>query len=294
MVEDLSIECDGPERAAWISYAAACVAVYPIGIPLLFAVLLWHRRFELCPSARGKATSHFFVKQAEWFTEKESAALAAGSSAEARSVAFLASAYSPHCCWFEVYECLRRLLLSSVLNILPDSYVRAVVALLLCVLGIRVSNYYQPFEQDFDDVIYEIGQWALFATFLAALVFQVQDAASEAGASPDALDARVASSLLIAVNVFSFSLGIFLLGIDVRKFRKMVAAVNPGEGNDRGGGDEAFAFEMTKRTSGTLSAGVSVAAPPQPPAGGGGGGGGETNPLRRSEEATIGGIIHVT
>ena len=105
MTEDYSIECGrgAPGRAAWIAYASACVLLYPVGIPLLFAALLWRRRFDLCPTAKRQGLGYFFFKRASWFTEKNSHANAAeGQSAKIRSVAFLASAYSPHCCWFEV------------------------------------------------------------------------------------------------------------------------------------------------------------------------------------------------
>jgi hypothetical protein len=46
---DLSISCDAPGRTGWVAYAVVMTLVYPIGITLLYAVLLWRQKHNICP-----------------------------------------------------------------------------------------------------------------------------------------------------------------------------------------------------------------------------------------------------
>lgn len=50
-------------RALWVTYAFGMVFVYPVGIPLLFSVLLYQRRYELCPSMIGQKFWWIFLRQ---------------------------------------------------------------------------------------------------------------------------------------------------------------------------------------------------------------------------------------
>jgi hypothetical protein len=47
LVADLSIECDGDDRFAWLFYTAIMVLIYPIGITAFFAVLLYRERNQV-------------------------------------------------------------------------------------------------------------------------------------------------------------------------------------------------------------------------------------------------------
>ena len=46
---DLGIDCDASNRPAIVTYAVVMVFVYPIGITLMYAILLWRQRKAICP-----------------------------------------------------------------------------------------------------------------------------------------------------------------------------------------------------------------------------------------------------
>ena len=49
---DYSIDCDGTEHKIFNIYALACIIVYPIGIPLMYFLLLRRERKLLDPGQR--------------------------------------------------------------------------------------------------------------------------------------------------------------------------------------------------------------------------------------------------
>ena len=154
-------------RQGWFIYAIIMLMVYPFGIPFLFAVLLWRERYSLCPHLEEHGIRYLFVRHPSWLTDKE-------SRGKESILSFLASSYQPNTFWFEVVECYRRLLLSSMLILFSDgSTAQIVVAMLLNLLSIKIYSYYLPFADDSDDTLAEIAQWQLFCVFFAALLIRV-------------------------------------------------------------------------------------------------------------------------
>ena len=87
---------------------------------------------------------------------------------------FLYEAYSPQFFWFEVVECIRRLMLSSMLILVDDgSVAQAVVAMLLSLLSVKVYSYYRPYAENDDDILAETAQWELFMVLFAAQLIRV-------------------------------------------------------------------------------------------------------------------------
>ena len=50
MFIDPTISCTSPSYDAWLPYVVVSIVVYPIGVPLGFAVVLWRLRDHLNPS----------------------------------------------------------------------------------------------------------------------------------------------------------------------------------------------------------------------------------------------------
>ena len=207
MVADYSLVCSkGNEvptaRFWWTVYAGIMVLVYPIGIPLMFAVLLWQHRFKLCPNLQDRGIWYLLIRQREWDDEK--------APDDDPLLSFLTSGYEPHAFWFEVVECIRRLMLSSMLILVGDgSAAQVVVALFICLFSIKVYSYYKPFVEDEDDVLAEIAQWQLFCVFFAALMIRL-DASGDSASDQAAL-----SGLLIFVTLSGFLVLIGLATYDV-------------------------------------------------------------------------------
>ncbi|KAG5181937.1 hypothetical protein JKP88DRAFT_320131 [Tribonema minus] len=110
---DYTIQCRTPEHAAYVTYAAIMLLVYPLGIPAIFAWLI----------RLGAADV------------RERSALASATS-------FLRKPYSPQTPYWECAECLRRLLLAGLLFfIMPGTAGQTAVACVFASLaGLRICS----------------------------------------------------------------------------------------------------------------------------------------------------------
>ena len=92
LTTDLRLECEGPLYDGMFSFACIQCAVYPVGVPCLFLSVLWtHRKL-----ITGRDPSLPFPQ-------------------ELRHIAILSKYYSNDAYYWEVVECVRRLMLSSVI-----------------------------------------------------------------------------------------------------------------------------------------------------------------------------------
>ena len=76
MAVDYNLVCeDGGRksfsRICWETYAALMVFIFPIGIPLTFGVLLYQRRYDLCPKMKVRGVSYILFRQDDWGKEVE-------------------------------------------------------------------------------------------------------------------------------------------------------------------------------------------------------------------------------
>ncbi|GMH48997.1 hypothetical protein TrVE_jg8778 [Triparma verrucosa] len=150
LARDQSIDCESPEHASFKTYASVMIWVYPIGIPLLYAVLLFRSRDRL-------------VKPDRDYDPKIS------------KINFLWQNYEPGKWWFEVFECARRLGMSSVLIFVAQGTAsQIVVGLLISVFTSALYIHWRPFEKESDDDLAILTQVSLFLTLLAALLRKVE------------------------------------------------------------------------------------------------------------------------
>ena len=187
---DLSITCKGEDgfvsanRQFWVWYARFMILVYPIGIPLFFATLLHIHRRDICPWIEEHGFYYVIFHHHDWDDNTIEVVNEKRGSDDphdnpAQHLVFLTGAYEPHMYWFEVFECLRRLLLSSFLILVdPGSSVQIVVAIIICLIAIKFYSFYNPFVEDSDDHLAEASQWQTFFVFFAALLIRL-DATDE-------------------------------------------------------------------------------------------------------------------
>ena len=104
---DKSLSCESPRHSYYKSYAFLMMAIFPVGIPLLYGTMLFQRRHEIQSTKRYKKDS--LIK-----------------------TSFLWEMYEPNMWWFEVFDCLRRLVMASLLVFIkPGSASQIVVAVIL-------------------------------------------------------------------------------------------------------------------------------------------------------------------
>ena len=98
LTTDLRLECEGPLYDGMFSFACIQCAVYPVGVPCLFLSVLWtHRKL-----ITGRDPS-------------------LPCPQELRHIAILFKYYSNDAYYWEVVECVRRLMLSSVIVFMGEA-----------------------------------------------------------------------------------------------------------------------------------------------------------------------------
>ena len=109
---DYSIQCEGSERFLWLTYTMVMIFVYPIGIPTLFALLLYRKREQLGPrddDGNMQPWKYLFVYDKAWTvaTEEQRKSRLQEEDSSAAYLSFLAGAYEPRAFWFITFENVR-------------------------------------------------------------------------------------------------------------------------------------------------------------------------------------------
>ena len=195
---DYSISCTSNRYQMFVPFALIMVLVYPVGIPALYAALLLNNREVLSdPSAMEEEEAHDFPRVGH--------------------VLFLVEAYSPEFFYFEVIECVRRLLLASIIGIAnSDSAASPVIGLLLSLIFIHVFERYLPYKEPSDSVLGVVLAYALALLFLAALLIKVN--ATSDDTQDQALFGVLLVLILFAGPVLATSEGIYLIAGQMHEF----------------------------------------------------------------------------
>jgi hypothetical protein len=157
---DYSLECGTTQHTIYRVYAALMILVYPLGIPALYAALLWRHR----DAVRATATA----------TRPRIDRMNANSAL--MSSAFLWQPYTVRMYYWQVVECLRRLLLTGVLVFFMWS-TTATEAAIGCLLAVQlvlaaVVLICAPHRDSWDQCAYILGASVIFLTMLMALLIE--------------------------------------------------------------------------------------------------------------------------
>jgi hypothetical protein len=161
MALDYGIECDSTRYKAYIAYTVFMILIYPVGVPLSYAILLWQHRNTLC-------------NPIEMQMEK------ANGFPETRDVLFLVNAYKEEFYYFEVIECFRRIFLGSIVGVLggTQSVAPATVGLIVSMGCIGLFARMEPYKHQSDNNVSAVLAYALSLYFLAALMLKTEAMAS--------------------------------------------------------------------------------------------------------------------
>ena len=152
---DYTITCDSPKHRALQIYASLMIVLYPVGIPTLYACLLFSHRRTL-QSERGRE-----------------------ESPEVMPTLDLWKPYKPQHFYYEVVECGRRILLAGVVVfIYPNTAAQIAVTVALAVVAGFVSESISPYQSKWDAWINRIGHVVVFASMYLALLLKI-DVSSE-------------------------------------------------------------------------------------------------------------------
>lgn len=148
---DYRIECDSPEHGRAITYAVFMVLLYPLGIPTLYATLLFRNRNVLNDeTVRREQVSGV------------------------KSISDLWKPYKPTRFYYEVVECARRILLTGVLVfVFPDSAPQIAISLLMTFGFAILLEVLSPYESTWDRWLSLLGHVIVFLSMFLALALKV-------------------------------------------------------------------------------------------------------------------------
>lgn len=204
---------------AFTVYAGFMVFVYPLGIPAFYAVLLcrsWRgRQPRVTMEPRSLSRSSVVGGPVETFwDERSTRILRVGPREHDSTVRELWKPYKHERSYYEVVECLRRVVLTGVVVfIFPDSAAQVSTTFLLALIFFAVSEVLSPYESLQDCWISRFGHLVVLLSMFVALLLKV-DVSDESETGQDAYSivlvvANVAMLLAIVgeslVSVYSYS-----------------------------------------------------------------------------------------
>lgn len=180
---DYRIECDSSKHQAFQVFAGCMILVYPLGIPLFYAYLLYTNRRVLATEGDGEPRE---------------------TRPEVQPISDLWAPYKPGRFYYEVIECLRRIMLTGVVVfIYPNTAAQVAVTLMIALFFIVVSLLLAPFVSKWDASLSLIGHGVIFTSVYVALLSKV-DVTDERDASQEVFAGILVSAhacMVVAVVV---------------------------------------------------------------------------------------------
>lgn len=147
LVGDYSILCTDDRHRVLQVYSIIMILVYPLGIPTLYAVLLYRQRESLSRGTCDETLS---------------------------STAQLWAWYEPRFFYYEVVECIRRILLTGVTCwVYQGEAAQIVFTLIVTFVFLMVFEVCRPLKSRQDAWVYRWGEIVVYSSFFAALLYRV-------------------------------------------------------------------------------------------------------------------------
>ena len=172
---DYDLVCWTRTHVMFMAYAGIMVLVYPVGIPAVFAWMLFMNR--------------------DGIKSVEDNTIGSRVPPEAEAIKDLWTPYKPSRYYYEVIECGRRIALTGlVVFIYPGSTAQVAIEALLAFVFSSLSEIISPFAEPLNAWLYRSGTWVIFLGMYLALLLKM-DTADEDSHSQD-----VFAGLLIAAH----------------------------------------------------------------------------------------------
>ena len=173
---DYDLVCWTRAHVGYMTYAGFMILVYPVGIPAVFAWVLFKYRKSITRVAETANRTRVPL--------------------EAEAIKDLWAAYKRSRYYYEVIECGRRIALTGLaVFIYPGSTAQVAIEALLAVGFYSISEILSPFVEPLDAWLYRSGTYVIFLSMFLALLLKM-DVADE-----DSHSQNVFAGLLIAAHV---------------------------------------------------------------------------------------------
>ncbi len=202
LVADVRIPCYTSYWYKGVIYSCLLIIIYPIGIPMMYLWLLSRCKDEL--KSRGQiynshddaidtvnetnetsnTTTQYNCERnisinltAEMNTilqnTSENNLNDKNLSSYAECLGILWEPYKNQYWYWEVIECYRRIILTSILSIInPGSSLQSIAAVMCSLFFIKLYSNYSPYASTNDNILAEIGQFQVFLTFSISLIIK--------------------------------------------------------------------------------------------------------------------------
>ncbi|CAM9564516.1 unnamed protein product, partial [Laminaria digitata] len=171
---DYTIECTTAKHRAFQVYGVFMILFYPIGIPVLYSIVLFKNR-GVVQDRRHRSEPRLVSLEV---------------------TACLWKPYKPSRYYYEVVECARRVTLTGVVVfIYPNTAAQVAVTLVLAFVFVMVSESLVPYATREDAWLSRVGHVVVFLSMFQALVLKV-DVSDESSDSQE-----VFGGVLLAANI---------------------------------------------------------------------------------------------
>ena len=189
---DLAVDCESARFLNAKTLAFVMIAIYPLGIPFLYACLLFRVRRQINPLG-------YDALQAMRVRGELAAA-----HLELRAIEFLFSCYRPGAYGFEVFESLRRIAMTGLIRYVAKTSGPPVAGIVLSLVSIIVFREVQPYENPSTNALSTFAQWQLLSTYLLgyALLFELKSAGES--------KLIIVGTLLLAANLITLLFALYL------------------------------------------------------------------------------------
>jgi len=191
MRADRSIEIGSVPHLALTPYALFMLVVYPFGVPVLYAMLLYRSRnelrelrlieitletdYKLTKLAAAGAPS---VEETEELMGKAEEAHEAGRAQFEKlrmelptALRKLTAGYELRCFWFEIFECCRKIALVGLPVFFPSgSPGQMILGLIICFLTYGMYGVFAPYDEPSDDLLAQVAQVTIFFSMVASII----------------------------------------------------------------------------------------------------------------------------
>lgn len=203
LVADYSIDCRSDDRRFYVLYAIVMIFVYPIGIPVVYAVVLIKNRKLINPnwrlvidSSEKKLVNMKVLQRGKIKIRK--------TYEELKNVRTLFDNYVPKRWYFELFDCARRLFLGAI-PVLVDrgSVLQIIFVLLISLFSVAILMRFSPYIHGQDNNLAVVAQWSITLVVISSLIIRV----SSTGAGDDVND-EILGGILIALNIIVIGMAV--------------------------------------------------------------------------------------
>lgn len=191
---DHSLECFDAKHNAFMFYASIMMLIYPIGIPISYALVLFRFRSTLKKEQEREEDTTLSVIKDLW------------------------QPYRPNVYYYEVIECLRRVILSGVaVFVYPNTSGQVAVTFLVSLLFSAVMMSLKPYANGSDAWLARLGHAIVIMSMFVALLSKVDLSGEEILSQDVFTGVLVAGNCIMIFAGAAEALGTFFITVqDIR------------------------------------------------------------------------------